>query len=52
MTHEKAISILIEYAGIQFDPQIVQVFVSLPIETLTKQSQMASTQVELAAVAG
>jgi HD-GYP domain-containing protein (c-di-GMP phosphodiesterase class II) len=30
MTHDKAISILIENAGIQFDPQIVNVFVNLP----------------------
>ena len=49
MTHEKATSILIEYASMQFDPQIVHVFVSLPIETLTRQSQMLShTQDEVA----
>ncbi len=36
MTHEKAISILIEYAGTQFDPRIVDVFVNLPREILTK----------------
>ena len=33
MTHDKAISILIENAGIQFDPQIVNVFVNLPRAT-------------------
>jgi HD-GYP domain-containing protein (c-di-GMP phosphodiesterase class II) len=36
MTHEKAISILIEFAGTQFDPRIVDVFVNLPREILTK----------------
>jgi HD-GYP domain-containing protein (c-di-GMP phosphodiesterase class II) len=30
-THEVAIAILREYAGIQFDPKIVEVFASLPI---------------------
>ena len=34
MTREKAISILIENAGIQFDPRIVAVFVALPREAL------------------
>lgn len=34
MTHEKAISILIEYAGIEFDPEIVEKFVALPREFL------------------
>jgi putative nucleotidyltransferase with HDIG domain len=38
MTHEKAISILIENAGIQFDPHIVQVFVNLPRETFFHRS--------------
>jgi HD-GYP domain-containing protein (c-di-GMP phosphodiesterase class II) len=38
MTHEKAISILIEYAGTQFDPHVVEVFVNLPREVLTKHS--------------
>lgn len=38
MTHEKAISILLENAGIQFDPQIVDIFVSIPREALVKQS--------------
>jgi HD-GYP domain-containing protein (c-di-GMP phosphodiesterase class II) len=38
MTHEKAISILFENAGIQFDPQVVETFVSLPREVLAQQS--------------
>ncbi len=38
MTHEKTISILIENAGIQFDPKIVDVFVNLPREVLTRRS--------------
>jgi HD-GYP domain-containing protein (c-di-GMP phosphodiesterase class II) len=43
MTHEKAISILIENAGTQFDPHIVDVFVNLPREILTKHSAAFST---------
>ncbi len=38
MTHERAISILIENAGIQFDPRIVEVFVNLPREILTRHA--------------
>jgi HD-GYP domain-containing protein (c-di-GMP phosphodiesterase class II) len=34
MTHQRAISILVENAGIQFDPKIVSVFIELPIEVL------------------
>lgn len=34
MTHERAMSILVEYAGIQFDPNIVPVFIALPTEVL------------------
>ncbi len=41
MGHDKAISILIENAGIQFDPHIVNVFVNLPREVLTKQAAAA-----------
>jgi len=37
MTHEKALSILIDNAGIQFDPEIVATFVMLPREILTGQ---------------
>jgi HD-GYP domain-containing protein (c-di-GMP phosphodiesterase class II) len=43
MTHEGAISILIEYAGIQFDPGIVEIFVNLPFDTLTKHSVVSIT---------
>lgn len=43
MTHEKAISILIEFAGIQFDPKIVETFVSLPLEAITKHSDEPAT---------
>lgn len=38
MTHEKAISILIEFAGIQFDPHIVDVFINLPSEVFARPS--------------
>ena len=41
MTHEKAISILIEFAGTQFDPRIVDVFVNLPREILTKHATVS-----------
>lgn len=34
MTHATAISILVEYAGIQFDPNIVSLFITLPNESL------------------
>ncbi|HEY4379097.1 MAG TPA: HD-GYP domain-containing protein [Acidobacteriaceae bacterium] len=35
LTHERAIEILREYAGIQFDPRIVEVFANLPRHMLT-----------------
>ena len=38
MAHEKAMSILVEYAGIQFDPMLVEVFTRLPREVFTRQS--------------
>lgn len=38
MTRERAISILVEYAGIQFDPRIVAAFVALPPEKLDPDS--------------
>ena len=41
MTHEKAISILLECAGTQFDPRIVDVFVNLPREILTKHATVS-----------
>ena len=37
-THERAISILIENAGIEFDPRIVEAFVQIPREVLAGQS--------------
>lgn len=53
MTHEKAISILVEYAGIQFDPNIVEVFINLPPETFTKPSvDLAPETAEQLAVVG
>jgi putative nucleotidyltransferase with HDIG domain len=36
MTHERAVEILKEYAGTQFDPQIVEVFAALPCEVITR----------------
>lgn len=41
MTPERAISILLEYAGIQFDPAIVAVFTALPPEVLQPKSSPA-----------
>ena len=35
LTHERAIEILREYAGIQFDPRIVEIFANLPRHILT-----------------
>ncbi len=37
MSHERAMSILIENAGIQFDPRIVATFIALPREVLTSE---------------
>ncbi|MGA2534393.1 MAG: HD domain-containing phosphohydrolase [Terracidiphilus sp.] len=53
MSHEVAISILCKYAGIQFDPNIVKLFVNLPREVLTRDSVSSETsdQVEQAGVA-
>jgi HD-GYP domain-containing protein (c-di-GMP phosphodiesterase class II) len=51
MKHERAIEILIENAGIQFDPEIVKVFVSLPQEFLKNAVEHAATPLELAAPA-
>ena len=56
MTHEKAISILLECAGTQFDPRIVDVFVNLPREILTKHATVSqipeSLDQRVAAAAG
>jgi putative nucleotidyltransferase with HDIG domain len=43
MTHEKAFSILVDNAGIQFDPEIVATFLMLPRDVLTRQSSRASS---------
>jgi HD-GYP domain-containing protein (c-di-GMP phosphodiesterase class II) len=45
MTHEKALSILIEYAGIQFDPEIVDAFVKLPRAVLERTSASGEKEV-------
>lgn len=37
MAHERAVQIIIENAGKQFDPKIVDVFIKLPREVLIKQ---------------
>lgn len=53
MSHEKAISILIQYAGIQFDPHIVETFVNLPREVLTEHAaaQKAALEAEQSVLA-
>jgi HD-GYP domain-containing protein (c-di-GMP phosphodiesterase class II) len=38
-THEKAIAELVKYAGIQFDPRIVETFVNLPVEIFARQAE-------------
>jgi HD-GYP domain-containing protein (c-di-GMP phosphodiesterase class II) len=56
MTHERALEILVENAGIQFDPRIVDVFVSLPRETIAEISappdRTAEAEQPVATVAG
>jgi HD-GYP domain-containing protein (c-di-GMP phosphodiesterase class II) len=47
MTHEKALSILVDNAGIQFDPEIVATFLMLPREVLTGHSAPAKSEMEL-----
>lgn len=51
MSHEKAISILVENAGIQFDPRIVATFIALPRSVLMQESQAAETLQEQPAMA-
>jgi len=46
MTHEKAISILVENAGIEFDPNIVPVFIALPLEVLQPNSPVSLAATE------
>lgn len=54
MSHERAVSILREHAGRQFDPRVVTIFLSLPQELLTRQSpaldHVAAEEPELAVV--
>jgi HD-GYP domain-containing protein (c-di-GMP phosphodiesterase class II) len=52
MTHERAISILIENAGIQFDPHIVEVFINLPREVLTKHAAASAIENQVEQLAG
>jgi putative nucleotidyltransferase with HDIG domain len=52
MTHETAISELIKYAGIQFDPEIVAAFVKLPREVLTGESSAVEAPSETEELAG
>jgi HD-GYP domain-containing protein (c-di-GMP phosphodiesterase class II) len=40
MTHEQAINILHKYAGSQFDPRVVELFMNLPREIITGQAPM------------
>lgn len=46
MTHERAVSILREYAGRQFDARVVAIFLSLPPELLTRQSPLPELRFE------
>jgi HD-GYP domain-containing protein (c-di-GMP phosphodiesterase class II) len=47
MTHERAIAIICENAGIQFDARIVEVFIHLPYEVLSRaQAQEAAHDAE------
>jgi putative nucleotidyltransferase with HDIG domain len=48
MTHERALSILVENAGIQFDPEFVAVFLMLPREILVGRSVAIDSGSELA----
>ena len=47
MTHEKALSNLVDNAGIQFDPEFVATFLMLPREILTGQCSPANSASEL-----
>jgi HD-GYP domain-containing protein (c-di-GMP phosphodiesterase class II) len=48
LTHEEAVEELIAYSGRQFDPQIVEAFVSLPPEFLTAQASQPQFDVVFA----
>lgn len=43
MTHERAISILIENAGIQFDTRLVDAFINLPPAAFVRETSLAET---------
>jgi HD-GYP domain-containing protein (c-di-GMP phosphodiesterase class II) len=45
LTHERALQILREEAGTQFDPRIVEVFANLPCEVLTGQIEVLTGQI-------
>jgi HD-GYP domain-containing protein (c-di-GMP phosphodiesterase class II) len=47
MDHERAIEILIENAGKQFDPRIVEIFTNLPREVLTAKPAKQESQSEI-----
>lgn len=47
MTHERAIAIIVENAGIQFDPHIVDVFIHLPREVLMQHAQSHEAAADL-----
>jgi HD-GYP domain-containing protein (c-di-GMP phosphodiesterase class II) len=42
MSHERAVAILVGNAGTQFDPHIVDIFINLPRETVTRLSDTES----------
>lgn len=46
MTHERAIAIIVENAGIQFDPHIVDMFIHLPREILMQHAQSTEAAAE------
>ncbi|HWE83840.1 MAG TPA: HD domain-containing phosphohydrolase [Terracidiphilus sp.] len=41
MTHERAISILVECSGTQFDPHIVEIAINLPLGTFLRSEELA-----------
>ncbi|HEY1499458.1 MAG TPA: HD-GYP domain-containing protein [Acidobacteriaceae bacterium] len=47
MTHERAISILTENAGSQFDARVVAIFLSLPAELLTRQTRASELRFDV-----
>lgn len=47
MTHQRAVEILVENAGVQFDPRIVDIFVNLPREVIAEISPIPDRAVEI-----